>query len=282
MKKVNLTKEGTLPKSREIYFYVFMGNIYYWLKKAQFRLLHPEKSIEIKKSKIKLTMDIINENTGGDVTGNYELMKHIPDNNLNNEIVNSASNGTPLITLGDGSNPKVMITAGLHGNELAPQIAALRLINELYDKKINGTVYIIPFVAPECTSKNSGLFRGENLNLIADQEGNPTSELFKLIQSLNIISLADYHSTSTDPARNAVIYYPKIGSSKIAVYITKSTNSALLALIKHPGFLIAKCNSNNIPAVICEVKSPDGVASDFSIDFSYNQMKSFLKYHQIV
>ena len=94
--------------------------------------------------------------------------------------------------------------------------------------------------------------------------------------------MADCHSTSTDPAKNSVIYYPKIASSKIAVYINKITNSTLLALIQYAGMLIVLCNSHKIPSVICEVESPDGVASKESVDVSYNQMKAFLKYHQIL
>ncbi len=282
MKKINLSKEGSLPRREEIYFYIVMGHFYYWINSIK-RLLKNGKENSINnENKAKFNLDIINNGTGGDVTKNSELIKHIPENSLNNDIFKAAKTGTPLITLGDGSKPRVMITAGLHGNELAPQIAALRLINELYNKKINGTVYVIPFIAPISSAENNKLFKGENLNLVANAEGNPANIVFKTIQTLNIISLADCHTTSTHPAKNSVIYYPKVASSKIAVHINKITNSALLALIKYSGILIVQCNLYNIPSVICEAESPDGVASAGSIEVSYNQMKAFLNYHQIL
>ncbi len=272
-----------MPKSREIYFYVIMGYIYYWLNNIKHALKSNAYTIQINdENNITLDLDIIDTTTGGDVTKNDEIMNHLPKNSLNDKILKAGKNGTPLITLGDGANPQVMITAGLHGNELAPQIAALILINELYDKKINGTVYIIPFIAPKASEENNKLFNGENLNLVTNIPGNPANVVFKTIQELNIDSLADYHSTSTHPAKNSIIYYPKIASSKIAVYITKITNSSLLALIPYSGILISQCNSYNIPSVICEVESPDCTASKESVNVSYHQMKAFLRYHQIL
>ncbi|MGO9387709.1 MAG: succinylglutamate desuccinylase/aspartoacylase family protein [Methanobacterium sp.] len=282
MKKISLSKDGTLSKSREIYFYVIMGYIYYWFNNILHALGNQSEIDNQINYKNIFKIDIISNTSGGDVTKNDVIMKHLPKNPLNDDILKAAKTGTPLITLGDGSKPRVMITAGLHGNELAPQIAALVLINELYTKKINGTIYIIPFIAPKASAENNKLFNGKNLNLMADIPENPANVVFKTIKALNIVSLADCHSTSTDPAKNSVIYYPKIASSKIAVYINKVTNSTLLALIQYSGMLIVLCNSHKIPSVICEVESPDGVASKESINVSYTQMKAFLKYHQIL
>jgi predicted deacylase len=282
MKKINLSEEGTIPKSREIYFYIIMGYIYYWLNNIQHSLINRGEINNQINDKNTFKIDVISNTTGGDITENDALIKHLPKNLLNDDIIKAATTGTPLITLGDGLKPRVMITAGLHGNELAPQIAALILINELYTKKINGTVYIIPFIAPKATEENNKLFNGKNLNLMADILDNPANVVFETIKGFNIVSLADCHSTSTDPAKNSVIYYPKIASSKIAVYINKTTNSTLLALIQYSGMLIVLCNSHKIPSVICEVESADGVASKESVNVSYNQMKAFLKYHQIL
>ncbi|MGA2675546.1 MAG: succinylglutamate desuccinylase/aspartoacylase family protein [Methanobacterium sp.] len=282
MKKITLFKDGTLPKSREIYFYVIMGYIYYWFNNIKHSLENHGEIINQINDENSFKLDIINDVAGGDVTKNDALRPYLPKKPLTDDILKAAKEGTPLITLGDGLKPRVMITAGMHGDELAPQIGALILINELYNKKINGTVYIIPFIAPEASAENNKLFNGENLNLIANIPENPANIVFKTIQSLDIVSLADCHSTSTDPAKNSVIYYPKIASSKIAVYINKITNSTLLALIQYAGMLIVLCNSHKIPSVICEVESPDGVASKESVDVSYNQMKAFLKYHQIL
>ena len=40
---------------------------------------------------------------------------------------------------------RLMIVSGIHGNELAPQVASLKLIDVLLKLKLRGTVYIIPF-----------------------------------------------------------------------------------------------------------------------------------------
>jgi len=294
MKKENSNK--SLPNRWEIYFYVLMGHIFYWINNAaryRFRSANKAKIAltgKEKENKISFKVDVINYSSGGDLSKNTEIMKHIQETPLNNKILTAAKNGTPLLTFGDGSKPRVMITAGVHGNELPPQIAALKLANELkdnlnddsIDNRMRGTVYLIPFVAPAASGANDKHFKGQNLNLETNISGSLTNDVLKIAQELNITSLVDCHGTSTDPAKNAVIYFPKIGSSKIAVYINKKTSSTLLVLLQDPGMLITQCNHHQIPSVICEVKSADGVASAESIDMAYNQMKAFLSYHQIL
>lgn len=286
-KNANENSDEKLPKSREIYFYVLMGHMYYWIKRAKRGLLRArtDATTHSEASKTAFKLDIINHGAGGDITKNAELMKHIPETSLNNEIFAASENGTPLLTLGDGSKPRVMITSGVHGNELPPQIAALRLANGFLDNltvRRQCTVYLIPFVAPAASAENDKHFKGENLNLVANEPGNPANDVFKLAQELNITSLADCHGTSTDPAKDSVIYFPKVSSSQIAVHINKNTSSTLLALRQEPGMLVTQCNLHQIPSVICEVESPDGVASTQSIDVAYNQMKAFLNYHGIL
>lgn len=279
MKKETQKFEGTIPKSREIYFYIIMGHIYYWFNLIKFKIL---KINTPKNHTNAFQVNIINQKAGGDVKKNSELIKHISENPITEYIIKKALKGIPLVTIGSGSSPRVMITAGLHGNELAPQLAALNLIKDLEKHKLRGTVYIFPFVAPEATAKNSKVFDGHNLNLTSDVLGNPSNLVFETAIKKKISSLADFHTTSTDPAKTCVIYYPTVESSKIAVYIHKKAASPLLALKQHPGMLVTRCNSNGIPSIICEVESADGRASERSINESHNQMKAFLKYHGII
>lgn len=280
MKKEDLKIEGTIPKSREIYFYVIMGHFYYWLNQIRYKTLKINSKNHAKT--IILQVDIIERKAGGEVKKNFELIKHVSENHFTEKVMKTAEKGIPLVTIGSGSPPRVMITAGVHGNELAPQLAALNLINDLQDHKIRGTVYIVPFVAPEATAENSKDFKGNNLNLTSNVLGNPSNLVFETAKKKKIDSLADFHTTSTDPAKTCVIYYPTINSSKIAVYIHKKAASPLLALKQHPGMLVTLCNSNGIPSIICEVESADGEASVRSINESYNQMMAFLNYHDII
>ena len=272
--------QGKIPKSRDIYYYIIIGHLYFWLNKIKngFKnIAHTNGG-----GNYFFNIEIINKSTAGDIRLNNEISKHMPSNKLTDKIYKSSLKGTPLVTLGDGSPPRVMITAGVHGNELSPQIAALKLINELENEIIQGTIYIIPFIAPKSSSKNIKLFEDENLNLTANIQGSPTNLVFETAKKKRINYLADFHTTSTDPAKTCIIYYPKVASSKIAVYINKSTNFPLLALAQHPGMLITLCNLYDIPSVICEVAATDGIATDKNIEESYIQMKAFLQYSSIL
>lgn len=276
MDEIKLPIEGKLPTRGEIYYYTFMGNIYYW-----FKILRGNRTTANKTVNQNVKIDIIKDIPGADIAQNTEITNYIFENDLNSEIIASAKTGTPSIRLGDGY-PRVMITAGVHGNELPPQIAALKLINELDKTSLNGTVYIVPFICPSASAANLKLFEGENLNLVADKKGTPTNTVLNLAQKLKITSLADFHATSTHPAKDSVIYFLSVASSKVAVYVNKKANSELMAHIYNPGTLIAACNTHRIPAILCEVESPDGVASNESIEVSLNQMKAFLEYYQII
>lgn len=297
MDKKNLPIEGKLLSPWEIHFYTLVGKIYYWInlilpkkrRKTQNRRLTADGIYGNSKinshnqdHEISLKLDVINDISGAELARNVEIIRHIPETPLNNRIIDAAKNGAPLIRLGDGSKPRVMITAGVHGNELPPQIATFKIVSDLQAVDLRGTVYIIPFIAPRASAENSKLSEGENLNLVADVPGSPTNTVFKMAQELEITSLADCHATSTHPAEDSVIYYPSIGSSKIAVYVNKKADSRLLALIKSTGTLIALCNQHKIPSVICEAESTDGMASKESIEVSYNQMKAFLGYNHIL
>lgn len=277
MDEIKLPIEGKLPTRWEIYYYTIMGNFYYWLK-----ILRENKNTQNKATNGKIEINILSDIPGADISKNHEIMNYIFENDLNSKIIKSAENGAPLIKLGNGSKPRVMITAGVHGNELPPQIAALNLVNELDKMNLNGTVYIIPFICPAASAGNTKLFEGQNLNLVADKSGSPTNIVLNLAKKLNITSLADFHATSSHPAKDSVIYFLSIASSKTAVYVNKKANSELMAHIYNPGTLIAAGNNQNIPTILCEVESPDGVAANESIEVSYNQMKAFLNYHQIM
>lgn len=297
MDKKNLPIEGKLLTPWEIHFYTLVGKIYYWInlilprkrRKTQNRMLSDNEfhqSIRVnphnQNHNVNLKLDTINDISGGEIAKNVEITRHILETPLNSRIIGTAKNGAPLIMLGDGSKPRVMITAGVHGNELPPQIAALKIVSDLQRVDLQGTVYIIPFIAPKASAENCKLSEGENLNLVADVAGSPTNIVFNMARKLEITSLADCHATSTHPAEDSVIYYPSIGSSKIAVYVNKKAKSRLLALIKSKGTLIALCNRNKIPSIICEAESTDGIASNESIEVSYNQMKAFLEYNHIL
>jgi predicted deacylase len=235
-------------------------------------------------------IDVIITGTGGDVTNNYVFMQNIPRNQFIDEIISAARNGTPMITFGDGNGPKVMITAGVHGNELPSQIAVMKLINYLYGTPIRGTVYVVPFVAPSSTAQNIRFWNGQNLNSIANVAGTPTNQILNIAKQLQVNALGDFHSTQPGgvPGQNSALCtrYPTYASYLIADYISRNTGSAFIpsdqAGVDYPGALEDVTNLAGIPAVTCEVLSPHGTVAAGSVDMSFGQLLAFLRYHGIL
>lgn len=247
-------------------------------------------SVQASQSTSTVKMKVIISGTGGTVTNNYYIKKNIPKSQLTSQIVALSKKGTPIIRVGNGSGPKVMIVAGVHGNELPSQIAALKLVNYLKGKSIKGTIYIVPFVVPSNTAKGVRYWKGKNLNRVTNIAGTPTNKILKLAKRLNISVLGDFHSTKPggDPGKMAVFSskHPTYKSYIIAKYISKRTGSTTLTYnlsgVEYCGALEDTTNLAGIPAVTCEVVSPHGTVKSGSVTKSYNQMIALLKYKKII
>lgn len=236
-----------------------------------------------------LELSSISSDSGGYIAGNNNLFKEIKHNALFKLIFKEAVKGTFLIKIGSG-NPKVMVVSGIHGNELPSQIASLNLIKELSNKLINGTVYIVPFAAPRSTMENKRSFNGMDLNRSTHRKGSLSNLIFKKIQELGVIALADFHSTAinSNPGIEGIFcsLNPCRESQLIGEYISNKTNSKLLSYefagSSYSGALEDECNLIGIPAITCEVVSPFGCVSKPAPKSSLAQMKSFLSYFEII
>ncbi|MGB9938157.1 MAG: pseudomurein-binding repeat-containing protein [Methanobacterium sp.] len=235
-------------------------------------------------------MEVIVTGTGGDVTKNSYIKNNVPNAQITNEVVNLAKSGTPMVTFGDGTGPKVLISAGVHGNELPAQIAALRLINYLSTTQIKGTVYIVPFVAPSSTGQNTRLWSSKNLNSVANVAGTPTNQIINKAKALQVNTLGDFHSTQPGgvPGKNAIFCTksPTYESYNVANYVSSQSGSTLIvynqAGAEYPGAVEDVSNLNGIPAITAEVLSSHGTVAAGSVDKSYNQMLAFLRYKGII
>ena len=125
---------------------------------------------------------IVSKKTGGRVNKNENLMALVPNGDTCNRLIKAARYGTPMIKIGE-KFPRIMLIAGIHGNELPPQIAALWMAEELIEKEINGTVYITPFAIPDATMKNSRRFKGFDMNRSASKEGSPSNKILNAIET---------------------------------------------------------------------------------------------------
>lgn len=235
-------------------------------------------------------MDVLILGTGGDVVNNSYIKEYVPNSSLTSQVFNLAKHGTPIIIFGDGSYPRVMISAGIHGHELPPQIAVMKLINYLSHTPIKGTVYIIPFVAPSSTAQNIRFYNGMNLNSVANINGTSSNQLVKKAQTLHITAFGDFHSTQPGavPGKDSILCtkIPTYESFIIATWISQKTEFELIsedmAGKSYPGAVEDNANLAGIPTVTCEVLSPHGIATPNTIQKSLNQMITLLKYTKTI
>ena len=230
-------------------------------------------------------INVINNDTGGNVKENSQFMANIPSSNLSRQIINASEQGTPIITIGSG-DPKIMIVAGVHGNELPPQIAAIMVINNLKDKKLKGTVYIVPFAIPSSTAQGSRYFEGQDPNRVADTSGSPTSALVMESENLNVDFVGDFHSTQPggDPGKEVVMCCKDTSyeSFKVAEYMRNQLGCDIFLNPKNSEAMKNVLNSNGIPTVTSEIVADHGTTDPENVQKSYEQMMAFISYSGII
>lgn len=226
--------------------------------------------------------------SGGYISKNNKLFKNIELTSLNKFVLEKSVFGTPIFKLGDGGN-KFLILSGIHGNELPPQIANLRLLNELIDRDLSHTLFFIPFAAPKATMNSERTFNSMDLNRSAHIRNSLSNLILKAIEDLNINFVGDFHST----AHNSNPGFESIFSSKsptpesflIANYISKDVGSEVISFdfagSSYKGAVEDVSNLKGIPAVTCEVLSAFSNVAEGSVEKSVSQMKSFLAYFGI-
>ena len=237
-----------------------------------------------------IKIDIINTKTGGDITHNSVLYSNIPKTVLSAQIISKAKSGTPMVTFGDGNGPKILIVAGVHGNELPAPAAAMKLINYLNGKTIHGTIYIIPFAIPYNSAHTQRYWNGQNPNTVANVYGTPTNTIVNLAIRLHVNAIGDFHSSQPGgvPGADAIFCskLPTVKSYQIASYISKKTGTTLLAYkysgVDYPGALEDTCNIHGIPAVTCEVLQTHGTITSTKLNKSYSEMIALLTYYHIL
>lgn len=228
--------------------------------------------------------------SGADVTKNKKIKANIPNSALVKKVVKAAKSGTPVIKFKGGNGKAVFITAGVHGNEIPSQVAAMKLIAYLEKNPIKGTVYIMPFMNPKGTAANVRDYAGVHLNKKANVKGTISYKTVKLITKFKCKAYGDFHSTRPGgkPGCDVAMgtYKPTYKSATLAKYISKNCKVKKIIYKKagaeYPGALEDVVSSKGIPAVTCEVISPHGTISKGSVSKSLNMMKSFLKFSSLL
>ena len=235
-----------------------------------------------------LEMSYISDLSGGYISRNAHVFNQIELNDLNKFILEKSVFGTPVFKLGCGGN-RILILSGIHGNELPPQIANIRLLNDLIDKKINHTLFFIPFAAPKATMENKRFFNTLDLNRTSHIKDSLSNCIIQKIEELEIDFVGDFHSTAfnSNPGFESIFSTksPTPESFLIANYIARDIDCRIIAIDcageSYKGAVEDVCNVRGIPAVTGEVLSPFASVAKGSVERSFIQMKSFLSYFGI-
>lgn len=232
-----------------------------------------------------LEMGYVSDLSGGYISKNSHIFNELELNELNKFILQKSVYGTPIFKLGNGGN-RILILSGIHGNELPSQIANILLLNELVDKKINDTLFFIPFAAPKATMDNSRFFNAVDLNRVAHVNDSLSNIIVQKIEELDINFVGDFHSTAfnSNPGIESIFSSksPAPESFLIANYISRDVDCEIISLDfagkPYNGAVEDVCNLKGIPAITGEVLSPFSTVGEGSVERALLQMKSFLSY----
>lgn len=236
-----------------------------------------------------LQFSYLSKDSGGYISKNHYIFDKIKLNELNQFILEKCVCGTPIFKLGSGKN-NFLILSGVHGNELASQLANLHLINYLIDKDLNCNLYFIPFLSPNSTMYNLRTYEYRDLNRSSHIKGSLSNLVLNFIEKFQIDFVGDFHTTAlkSNPGFESVFCSknPSPESFLIANYIASDVGCEVIAYDgagqTYKGAVEDECNLRGIPAVTCEVVSPFGLIGEGSVEASLAQMNSFLSYFGIV
>lgn len=232
-----------------------------------------------------LEMSYISTLSKGYISRNKHILKNLELNKFTQFVLEKCAYGTPIFKVGAGNN-SILMLSGVHGNELSPQIASLYLLNRLMHEDLNQTVYIIPFVSPKSSMNNERTFNGMDLNRSAHINDSLSNVIIKAIDELGINFVGDFHSTAynSNPGKEAIFSSksPSPESYLIANYISQDVGSDMIpfdfAGSSYKGAIEDVCNLNRIPAITAEVLCPFASVGEGTVERSFAQMNSFLKY----
>ncbi len=237
----------------------------------------------------KITLTILKWGLKGDVTKNKLIKKNMPNNDWVKKAVKATKKGIPLLKFEGGKGKTVFMTAGVHGNEISSQVAAMKMINHLTKTPIKGTIYIIPFVNVKAISKKVR-HTGKDFNRVAAKSGTVSNNIVKLVVRYKCDAYGDFHTTKPGgaPGQNIVMgsKSPAKTCAKMTKYIYKNckVNKRLYSYAgqEYPGALADNVNKHGIPGVICEVVLPHNTVTAKSVGISFNMMKHLLKFNSIL
>ncbi|MBR6927946.1 MAG: succinylglutamate desuccinylase/aspartoacylase family protein [Methanobrevibacter sp.] len=232
-----------------------------------------------------LEMSYVSDLSRGFISRNTNVFKNLERNRFTQFLLEKCVYGTPIFKLGNGGN-RILILSGIHGNELPPQIANVRLLNSLLFEDLRNTVYFIPFASPKSTMNNERTFNSMDLNRSALINDSLSNLIVRAVENLSIDFVGDFHSTAfnANPGCEAIFTSksPSAESYLMANYISRDVGSEIISF-DYAGSSYKRavedvCNLNGVPTITCEVLCPFGNVDAGTVERSFAQMRSFLSY----
>lgn len=232
-----------------------------------------------------LEMSYVSDLSRGFISRNTNLFKNLEMNRFTQFLLEKCVYGTPIFKLGNGGK-RILILSGIHGNELPPQIANVKLLSSLLFEDLRNTVYFIPFASPKSTMNNERTFNAMDLNRSAHINDSVSNLIVQSVENLGIDFVGDFHSTAfnANPGCEAIFTSksPSAESYLMANYISRDVGSEIISFdyagSSYKGAVEDVCNLNGVPAITCEVLCPFGNVGAGAVERSFAQMNSFLSY----
>ena len=242
------------------------------------------------KSVASYDIKYFDKNVAGDVLKNSKISKNLPNSTLSKKIASMTKNGSVILKFGDGNGSKILICAGIHGDESAANIATLRLIENIKDKKIKGTIYVIPFIIPKSTAINKRSWynphNGSNVdpNRCVNVPGTPGYKIVQFAKKNNIEFIIDVHSgggMSKYKKGLVIANKPSKREEKDWIsYIKKNANPQIVYSFPDERYMQGYSKANNITAITLEVEKDKGSISQWA-KIEYNMLINACKYFNL-
>lgn len=245
----------------------------------------------VSETKDTYTISYFDKKVGGNVLKNTKLAKNIPKSKLSKKIVTMSKKGSVILKFGDGKGPKILLCAGIHGNEVAANIATLKFLEKIKKKKIKGTLYVIPFIIPKDTEINSRswYFAKKKIwvdpNEVSHISGTPGNKIVKFAKKNNIKFIIDIHTGgSLSNYKKGFVFANKNPvqkkETKWLTYIKKTINPMIQYNIPKKGYIRQYSAIKGINTITFEVERDKGSVSKWA-KIQYNMLIKACRYFKI-
>lgn len=202
-----------------------------------------------------MSLQLLDKNVHGNVMKNPAIKKYLSNTYSNREMVTKLKQGSVVYRLGNGKGKTILICGGIHGNEPQGPLAVTKFMNYLKKKKINGTVYIVPFAIPIDTEKNSRCYVRSSKHYDPNRESNvagtPVNKILKFALAHKVDYIIDVHS-GAEVGSKGLVYFQKDSEKKLAGYIQKKTG-AIVKTNPQKGTFRSEASKRGIKAITMEV-----------------------------